>query len=121
MAYEMIRQNGPWTVTAAEALAANTLVTLDTAGKVVNCGATGTAIGWVAEDVASGALATVRPLLGRVLLKASAAIAIGDFVKTAASGKIAPEATVTTRTVATLGQACQAASAYGDLIAVYVG
>lgn len=120
MAYEMIRQNGPFSLTAAAALAANTLVTLDTAGKVVNCGATGTAIGWVAEDVASGALATVRPLIGRCLLKASTAIAIGDFVKTAANGKIAPEATVTTRTVATLGQAHQAASADGDLVAVFI-
>ncbi len=109
---------GPWTyVVAASDIAANTLVALDTAGKLVVNGATGKPIGTVQEAFKAGATATVYPLIGRVRLTSSAAIAVGDLVKVAASGKAAPEGTVTTATVNTIGQAEEAAGA-GDVVIV---
>jgi hypothetical protein len=110
---------GPFTKEAAASLGANLLVTIDTAGKAALCGASGIPLGSVQDAWASGALATIWPTCGRHKLTASAAIAIGDFVKAAASGKVAPEAIVTTATAFTIGQADSAASADGDAVYVY--
>jgi len=61
------------------------------------------------EAYAADELVTVK-LKGEVLnVTSSAAIAVGDFVKGAAAGKYAPEATPTTKTVATEGIALTAA------------
>lgn len=101
--------------TAAGAIAANLLVQRTTvAGKVDVCGASGLPAGSVQEAFASGDTVLFYRPVGMALVTASAAIAIGDFVKAAASGKVAPEATVTTRTAATIGIALTAASGDGS-------
>lgn len=115
-------EGGFLTLTAYEAIAANLLVSAHTtAGQVALCGAGGFPIAVADEAVAASAVAGFRPLKTskRILVKASAAIAAGDFVKAAAAGKVAPEATVTTRTAATIGQADTAASADGSLFWMY--
>jgi hypothetical protein len=87
------------------------LVTYDTSGTIVACGVGGTAIGYVVDDYAIAATATVHSIFNPVCEgTASAAIAKGDFLKSAAAGQIAPEATVTTKTLNTIGQAATAAS-----------
>lgn len=116
-----INTEGPWSgyVAAADLTIPATapgcvlLVTLDTNGKVALNSATGTPIGVIREDFKSGVLVTVFPLRGRLPFVASATIAIADFLKPAANGLVAPEGTVTTRTVATIGQAETAGSANG--------
>lgn len=100
---------------AAAAIGANLLVTRSTvAGKVDLCGASGLAVGSTQEATASGDLCTYFRPIGTAWVTCSAAIAIGDMVKPAASGKVAPEATVTTITAATIGQALTATSTDGD-------
>lgn len=120
-----INNNGPWTYTTGEALACDKgaclLVTLDTAGKIVKCGASGFPIGVVRESFASGVDASVWPLRGEVALQISAAIAKGDFVKPAAAGQIAPEATVTTLTAASVGQAMTAGTTAADVVWINAG
>lgn len=99
---------------AAEAIAANLLVQRSTtAGSVGLCGASGLPAGATQEAFANAAQCTFYRPFGSALVTASAAIAAGDFVKAAASGKVAPEATVTTRTAATIGIAITAASGDG--------
>ena len=105
---------GPLTYKAANAIATNLLVTLTTtAGSVDVCGASGVPVGIADGAVASGAYGNFLPVEGRVQVVSSATIAAGDFVKAAAAGQVAPEATVTTRTAATIGQAETAVSGSG--------
>lgn len=100
---------------AAASLNANTLVTIDTSGLVAACGASGLPVGSIQEAFASGATVNYFRTRGRHAVTASAAIAIGDFLKAASSGKVAPEASVGTRTAATIGIAITAASNDGDV------
>lgn len=82
-----------------------TLVTFDTGGKVVACGAGGTAIGVVYETYTVGQTVPVYPLHGRHFLRTTTTITAADFIKPGAAGAVAPEAGVTTRTADTVGQA----------------
>lgn len=82
-----------------------TLVTLNTSGYVVQCGAGGTAIGVVYETYSSGDTVPVYPIQGRHFVRTTATITAADFVKPGADGAVAPEAGVTTRTADTVGQA----------------
>ena len=119
MSLQGFSQEGPLTyLTASNAIGANLLVTLTaTAGVVDLCGASGYPVG-IADAPAGGNIpaateGTFFPLKRRVLVIASAAINPGDFCKAAAAGQVAPEATVTTLTAATIGQAETAASGAG--------
>jgi hypothetical protein len=105
-------------VCGASAINAHTngplLVTYYTDGTIVVCGVGGVAIGYVVDDYAPGAAMTIYPIFAALCEgTASAAINVGDFIKSAASGQIAPEATVTTKTLNTIGQAFSAASGSG--------
>lgn len=109
--------NGPFSITTGEAISptkGGLLVTLNSSGLLVKCGAAGTIIGVVYSSYASGALATVFPPRGRHKLECTAAIAAGDMVKPGAAGQVAPEATVTTKTLNTCGQAETATSNQND-------
>jgi len=105
---------GPLTYKAAAEVAANLLVTLtSTAGSVDLCGDSGFPVGVSTDLIASGAYGAFQPMRGRILVTASAEIAAGDFVVAAASGQVAPETEVTTRTAFTIGQAETAAADAG--------
>lgn len=117
----MLHNGIVFTKKAGGNIGANKVVDLDTNGDVVECGAGVVGIGFTVEAFSTGDTVTCYSLAnGRVPLIASAAIAIKDYVKVAATGKIAPEATVTTRTVATVGRADTAAGADGDLVYVWL-
>lgn len=106
---------------AAEAIGPNLLVQTATVGNsMILCGASGVPTGISYDTIANAAFGDVSLITGgdRHLCTASAAVAIGDFVKPAAAGKVAPEATATTATAATCGVAESAAS--GDAILFFV-
>ena len=93
---------------AGEAIAANLLVTFTTVANTVGlCGASGVPLGINATNatIASGAIGDVQILAmgDRVLSVSSATITKGDFVKGAAAGQVAPEASVAVRTANTIG------------------
>lgn len=113
----VIHSKGQRRFTASEAIGANLLVTLHTvAEQVALCGASGNPVAVAYDAIASGAAGDVQLLAkgDRAFVKCSAAIAIGDFVKAAAAGKVAPEAGTTTLTAFTIGQAETATSTDGD-------
>lgn len=115
--------NGPFSIVTGEAISptkGGLLVTLNSAGLLVKAGVAGTIVGVVYSTVASGGLATVFPPRGRHKLECTAAIAAGDMVKSGAAGQVAPEATVTTKTLATIGQAETATSAQNDAFWCYL-
>jgi hypothetical protein len=82
-----------------------TLVTFDTASKVIECGSGGTAMGVVYETYALNDTVPVWPLHGRHYVRTTATVTAADYLKPGAGGALAPEATVTTRTADTVGQA----------------
>lgn len=101
--------------TASESIAVNLLVELHTsAGQVSLCPASGCPIGVNSSGatISSAAVGDIQLLTtgDRVYGISSAAIAIGDYVKAAASGQVAPESPVTTRTADTIGVAETATS-----------
>lgn len=105
--------------TAAESIAANLLVTRTTATDTVGlCGASGTPIAVNASGatIASGARGTFQLLSvgDRVLGVSSATITVADMVKCAASGQVAPEASVAVRTANSFGQADSTVSGSGN-------
>lgn len=106
--------NGPYSYNATAALDANTVVTVDTSGGVTMAISQGIPTGTVQEAFAINKLATVYPARGRHLVTASAAIAAGDFVKCAANGQVAPEASVAVATAFTIGVAETAAAGQGS-------
>lgn len=120
MALDGLVLDGPFSKITASALNANVLVTIDTSGNAALCGVGGVMLGSVQDAWASGVLATVFPPRGRHKLTAGGAIAIGDFVKAAANGKVVVEATNTVRTANTIGQADSASSADGDPIYIFL-
>lgn len=98
---------------AAEAIAPNLLVTNTATGNSMGlCGASGIPIGISYDTIASAAFGDVSLITGgdRHLCIASDTIAIGDMVKPAAAGQVAPEAGVTTATAFTIGKAESAAT-----------
>lgn len=99
---------------ASGALAANTLVKWHTvAGQLANTGVGDIPIGSIQEAIASGATGVFFRSKGTHLVTAGAGVTAGDYLKTAAAGKLVPEATPTTPTAMTVGQAKEAASGDG--------
>lgn len=94
------------------------------AGKIDICGATDTPIGVCSDEVAAADIATVPVNLqtfnSDLTLKmvASAAIAYGDQVEPAASGRVATLVLGAGTTSHIIGTALQAAAAAGDVIEV---
>lgn len=106
---------------AAEAIGQNLLVQTATVGNsMILCPAGGAPTGISYDTTANAAFGDVSLITGgdRHLCTGSAAVAIGDMVKAAAAGKVAPEATVTTKTAFTIGVAESAASGDGILFFV---
>jgi hypothetical protein len=104
---------------ASGAIAANLLVQTATVGNsIIVCGASGVPTGIAYDAIADAAFGDVSLITGgdRHLCTASAAIAIGDFVKAAAAGKVASD--TTTATAGTIGVAESAAT--GDGITLFV-
>ena len=113
---------GPLTYLAAAQIAANLLVTLTaTAGSVGLCGASGFPVGVSTDLIANAAYGAFQPMKGRILVTASASITAGNFVKAAANGQVAPEASAATRTAFTIGQAETGASQNGTFWMVCLG
>jgi len=110
--------SGPWTFVAGAAIAANKLVKLDTAGKVIECAANDWPIGICFEAVASGAQATVFPSHGEAWVMAGGTFAIGDYVKQGATGQVIVETSNTTATVNTVGAALSAGTS-GTLARIF--
>lgn len=112
----VILSHGAIRLTASAEIAANLLACYHTvAGQAAVAGvsASNPVANLITFDtVASGAVGDFFPLASgdRVLVKASAQIAIGDLCKGAASGKVAPEADIDTLTAATIGVAITAAA-----------
>lgn len=109
----VIHARGTRNLTASEIIAANLLVELGTTAGQINLHPAGGRAWAVAYDaIASGAVGEVQLLTpGDVVYSlASATIAVGDYLKAAASGQVAPEASPTTWTADTIGQAEEAAS-----------
>jgi hypothetical protein len=107
---------GTYNAVASEAIAANLLVEDHTvAGQLSLCPASGCPSGIAYYAIASGAAGDVYVFVPGDVVKAvsSATIAIGDYVKPAASGQVAPEATATTRTEFTIGVALSAVTDSG--------
>lgn len=106
MALEGVKLSFPATFVAAGALAVNTLVKIDSAGKVTNTGAGDIPLGWVPEGAgADGDLVTVYPLGPKTPCITTAAITVGQYIKCGAAGKTVVESTPTTPTALTIGQA----------------
>jgi hypothetical protein len=119
MAHDGILPQQIVSMVTAEQIATNLIVAASaTAGKAAVCGSGGTPIGVVMELFASGATAAVYRK-GRLLCTSTAAINAGEFVKPGASGKIAPEGTVTTRTADTCGVADSTVGAGDALIYIW--
>jgi hypothetical protein len=117
MALNDIVRRGPLSLTAgATALAQGYLVKLHTDATVVVAGAGDVPLGYCSEAAAIGASVAVEPLEGKSALVAGGAISIGNYVKSGASGKVVVEATATTPTAFTIGQAFTASSVDGDAI-----
>jgi Uncharacterized conserved protein (DUF2190) len=121
MAFRGQNIEGPFSYTAhATAIASNMLVTLGSDGLLVVANANDPGVGYIMEAVAaSQADVTVYPREGTTTLTCDVtSIAVGDLVKPGASGTVLPEATVTTRTAATIGRALTAATS-GQLFQVH--
>jgi hypothetical protein len=117
MAFNDIMRRGPLSLIAgASALSQGNLVKLDTAGTVVVAGAGDVPLGYCSEAADIAAPVAVEPLEGIAKLVAGGAIAIGDYVKSGAAGKVVVETTPTTPTAFTTGQALTASSIDGDAI-----
>lgn len=77
-----------------------------TAGQLVVCGVGDIPCGVTIEPIPAGRTGTInRWGRGNTYLISGAGIAAGDYIKCGAAGVVVPEATVTTVTVATVGQA----------------
>lgn len=117
----VIHSHGAIRLTASAEIAANLLACYHTTAAqaaLAGVSATNQVASLITyELVASGAVGDFYPLASgdRVLAKSSAAIAIGDLCKGAASGLVAPEADVDTLTAETIGQALSATSGSGEL------
>jgi hypothetical protein len=112
----VIHNRGTVEATASEAIAVNLLVEdHTTAGQVSLCPADGCPMGVAYLAVDSGAVGTFQLLSvgDTVLSKGSASIAVGDYLKPAASGQVAPEAGTTTKTSSTIGVALSTCSGTG--------
>lgn len=106
---------------AAVAIGPNLLVQTATVGNsMILCPVEGVPTGISYDTIANGAYGDVSLIAkgDRHLCTASAAVAIGDMVKAAAAGQVAPEAVVTTATAFTIGVAESAASGVGVLFFV---
>lgn len=111
--------NGPWTYVAGAALAAGTYVKLSTvSGQVLNTAVGDLPIGFVADDVLSGAPCTVYPSHGEFFVKAAGVFAVGDYLKLGAAGQLVVEAVSTVPTINTVAQA-RGVGAAASLAAVY--
>jgi Uncharacterized conserved protein (DUF2190) len=113
---------GPFTFTVgAAAIEANTLVQFGTDGLIVKCGADTVPNGFTNYAYAIGAVATVYQALGEGVVQAGAAVAIGDFVKSDANGRLICNGTTgsTANDAKTLAMAESAATTSGDLIKVF--
>jgi hypothetical protein len=107
---------GTYSAIASETIAANLLVEdHTTAGQVSLCGSDNKPSGIAYYAIASGARGDVYPLVPGDVVKAisSATIAVGDHVKPAANGQVAPESTAGTPTAYTCGKALSAVTDSG--------
>jgi hypothetical protein len=116
MAFNDIVRRGPLSLIAAANLTQGNLVKVDTAGKAALAGAGDVPLGVVSETVSAADAVAVEPFEGIVKVVAGGAIAIGDYVKAGASGKVVVETSATTPTAFTIGQAFTASSTDGDAI-----
>ncbi len=100
---------------ATAALAANVCVKWDTTpGNIVVCGVGDIPIGVTQDAYAAGAMATfIRWGPGFEAYVVCPGVTAGDYVKCGASGALAQEATASTVTVATVGQAKTTTDAAG--------
>lgn len=113
----MPRSSNPKTYVAAGTIAANTLVIIDSAGKVVANGLAGVFIGWVEQAAVSGDLVAVyhRNTPGTAMLTVSKAVAAGAPLYAAASGKLTDSSSSAGNIIA---YANEAGSADGSVIEV---
>lgn len=116
MAFNDIVRRGPLSLIAAANLTQGNLVKVDTAGKAALAGAGDVPLGVVSETVSAADAVAVEPFEGIVKVVAGGAIAIGDYVKAGASGKVVVETSNTTPTAFTIGQAFTASTNDGDAI-----
>jgi len=110
--------------TASETIAANLLVECHTtAGQVSLCPSAGVPLGVAYDAIASGAVGDIQVITPGDIVqsKGSTTIAVGDYLVAAASGEVAPESPVTTRTANTIGVAEEACSGAAALFRWRVG
>jgi hypothetical protein len=108
-----MHDRGTFQATASENIAVNLLVEdHTTAGQVSLCPASGCPAGVAYDAVTSGAAGAFQLLAPGDIVRAIASdtISAGDYVKPAASGQVAPEATATTKTEFTIGVALSAST-----------
>ena len=106
MANYQVQPAGPFNFQAAEVLAANTLVKLNDAGKLVAAVLGDRPLGIVYQPAAAiNDWVAVESLCGIVQGVAVGAVNVGELVRCGAAGAFAPEAVVTTATAFTLGVA----------------
>jgi len=111
----------PMSLKAGATIAANTLVKVNSSGLLVNAGAGDVPLGWVQDAGVSGDYLAVYEVGPISPLIAGGAITTGDYVKCGASGKVVVEATASTPTAFTIGQAFDTTAADGDPIHVISG
>jgi hypothetical protein len=105
-------------VLTGELIPANTLVVFDANGAAVIAGAGSKPEYIVYDAAASGTYVAAYELEGRVYGRCKAAITTGNYVKAGAEGKFVVEASATTPTAFTLGQAVTTTSTDNDPIYV---
>lgn len=118
-----INTDGPWTFTAGEAITTPTngaalAVAFDSSGNIVKCGADAKPRGLIKESCASGDLVTIYPLRGKAYVVASGAITLNDYIKSAAGGKFATDASLA---ATSLGKARQAATGDDSVFEAHFG
>jgi Uncharacterized conserved protein (DUF2190) len=117
-----LQPNGPFTfTTGAAAIEENVLVEQFTDGTLIKCGAARMPVGFVQWPYAIGVTATVYQAIGEALIKAGAAFAIGDYLKTDANGRLICNGVTgaTVNDILTVAQAESAATANGDFAKVF--
>lgn len=106
----LIHNGARYTFEAAEALNENTLVALNSSGKLVYADAGMVPIGFTQEAVASGAKVGIYSISGMARIRCNATWTTGDFLKVANDGELTPESPASTKTVDTVAVAAEDAA-----------
>lgn len=117
-----LQPNGPFTFTVgATAIEENVLCEIYTDGTLIKCGADRFPACFTQWPYAIGVTVTGYQCIGEALIKAGGAVAIGDYLKVNASGRLICNGTTgaTANDIKTIAQAESAATTDGDFIKVF--